>query len=258
MQELKEKYNLAVNQKSELQAHLLHSEEEKLNASKAAIEFQIENDKLREQLHNLNFEHNTKGLHSEVDAMEWQVSREKSEKQISEMQDAIDRAIEEKKEIEVEYMVLKKNYFNKCQELDEQRSKNEQIGLELVSLVKENKTLVKGGSPVKTQKTGVIHDEYEKNMKKITVMEIETGKLKEALLKTSAELEKARNEKAKAHIAMEQMKVEYDNKKVGLEKEYVNLAKHKDGQIHSSRKTGRKRVSQGSWKSNYGKTKNWN
>lgn len=57
------------------------------------------------------------------------------------MQDKLREALEDKKEIEVEFVALKKNFLNMTQDLDQERAKNENLGIELVNLVNENKAL---------------------------------------------------------------------------------------------------------------------
>ena len=49
--------------------------------------------------------------------------------------------MDEKKEIEIEFVALKKNFLNIQQDLDQERAKNENLGIELVNLVNENKAL---------------------------------------------------------------------------------------------------------------------
>jgi uncharacterized protein (DUF3084 family) len=50
-------------------------------------------------------------------------------------------ALDEKKEIEIEFVALKKNFLNIRQDLDQESVKNENLGIELVNLVNENKAL---------------------------------------------------------------------------------------------------------------------
>jgi len=49
--------------------------------------------------------------------------------------------LEDKREIEIEFVALKKNFLNLSQDLDGEKAKNENLGIELVNLVNENKAL---------------------------------------------------------------------------------------------------------------------
>jgi coiled-coil domain-containing protein 78 len=73
--------------------------------------------------------------------LEYSVKEERAAKAIQELQDKLREAMDERREIEVEFVALKKNYLNMQQELDGERTKNDNIGVELVNLVHENKAL---------------------------------------------------------------------------------------------------------------------
>eukprot|EP00831_Metopus_contortus_P029924 TRINITY_DN24585_c0_g1_i3.p1 TRINITY_DN24585_c0_g1~~TRINITY_DN24585_c0_g1_i3.p1 ORF type:complete len:317 (-),score=90.62 TRINITY_DN24585_c0_g1_i3:1-951(-) len=73
-------------------------------------------------------------------------------------------------------------------------------------------------------------------MRRVTVLEQENHKIKEELVKTAAELERAVNERSKAEITLEQMRLEYEKKRVQIEKEYVSMAKNKDTKISLGRR----------------------
>ena len=141
MQEMKGKFNDLVQSKADLQAELIQSEEEKLKVSKALIELQIENTRMQEMISNGQFDISAKLLHAENDMLELNLKEERAAKAIQELQDKLREALDEKKEIEIEFVALKKNYLNLQQDLDQQKVKNENIGVELVNLVHENKAL---------------------------------------------------------------------------------------------------------------------
>jgi uncharacterized protein (DUF3084 family) len=50
-------------------------------------------------------------------------------------------AHEERKEIEIEFVALKKNFLNLQQDLDQEKARSEALNLELIQLVNENKAL---------------------------------------------------------------------------------------------------------------------
>ncbi len=236
MQELRDKYNALVKEKSEVQSQLLQSEEEKLSMSKGIIELQIENSKLQEHMQNLRFESDSNGLHQEADAKDMDLRLEKAQKTIMDLQESLGQAVAEKKEFEVEFMSVKRNYLNKCKELDEQRRKNEQIGLELINVINENRALSKDSTTL-GQKHSMVGNECDKQLKRANVTEAENARLKEELMRVSAELEHANNDKIKAEVTLEQMRLDYDKKRVALEKEYVNMTKYKEGQLSTVKRT---------------------
>jgi hypothetical protein len=49
--------------------------------------------------------------------------------------------IDEKRELEIEFVALKKNYITTTQILEAEKAKSENVGLELINIVNENKAL---------------------------------------------------------------------------------------------------------------------
>eukprot|EP01022_Parablepharisma_sp_SALTPOND_P003353 TRINITY_DN1133_c0_g1_i1.p1 TRINITY_DN1133_c0_g1~~TRINITY_DN1133_c0_g1_i1.p1 ORF type:complete len:612 (+),score=123.10 TRINITY_DN1133_c0_g1_i1:6814-8649(+) len=227
VQDMRDKYNALVAEKIELQKLLLTSEEEKVAVSKALIELQIENAKLNEMVQSSNFEGQTKAVSEEAEGLELQLRLEKAQKVAQELQQELAKALEDKKELEIEFVALKKNFLNKTQELEEQKRKNEQVGIELVNLVNENKALAQNSTGI-VKKQGTVYTEYERSMKRTTQLENEIARLKEETVRLNAEVQRSRAEKTKAEIAAERAKVEYENKQVELEKELIRLSNNKD------------------------------
>lgn len=139
--DLKNKFNDLVRSKAELQQELITSEEEKLKVSKALIELQIENTGLNESLQNQTFDVNTKLMHAENDLLEQNVKEERAAKAIAELQDKLTESLNDRKAIEIEFIALKKNFYNLRQDLEREKVKNENLGVELINLVNENKAV---------------------------------------------------------------------------------------------------------------------
>jgi hypothetical protein len=49
--------------------------------------------------------------------------------------------MDDKRELEIEFVALKKNYITVSQQLEAERAKSEHVGLELINIVNENKAL---------------------------------------------------------------------------------------------------------------------
>lgn len=74
--------------------------------------------------------------------LEMNLKEERAAKAIQDLQDKLKEALDDKKELEIEFVALRKNYLNLQQELDQEKVKNDTIGVELVNLVNENKQLM--------------------------------------------------------------------------------------------------------------------
>lgn len=139
--ELRQKYNDLVKSKADLQGELIKSEEEKLELSKALVELQIENTRLMEALQNEKYDANNRVLNAENDILNANMGQESAIRQIQELQDRLRDLIEDKRELEIEFVALKKNFLNLQNDYDNEKLKNENLGVEIINLVNENKSL---------------------------------------------------------------------------------------------------------------------
>lgn len=141
MAEMKNKFNQQVAAKSDLQEQLINSEEEKLNVSKALIDLQIENTKLNEQMLNSNQKINTDLLHTQEELQDQNIKEERASRAIAELQDKLIEARNDRKDFEIELIALKKNYWQTLKKYENEKAQRENVGIELINLVNENKSL---------------------------------------------------------------------------------------------------------------------
>ena len=73
--------------------------------------------------------------------MELNIKEERAAKAIAELQDNLIEARKDRKDLEIEFIALKKNYYQIKQELDQEKLKSENINIELINLVNENNAL---------------------------------------------------------------------------------------------------------------------
>lgn len=69
------------------------------------------------------------------------MKEERAAKAIEELNNQLKVAFEEKKEIEIEFVAMKKNFLNLQEDLDKEKARSEALNLELIQLVNENKVL---------------------------------------------------------------------------------------------------------------------
>ena len=67
---------------------------------------------MQEIIQNEKFESNSKLLHAENDVLESNLKEERAAQAIQELQEKLREALDEKKEIEIEFVALKKNFLN--------------------------------------------------------------------------------------------------------------------------------------------------
>ena len=136
-----------------------------MEVSKALVDLQIENTKLMEIVQNEKYDMNNKLLNAEGDVLSLNMREEKALKQVAELQDRLKELAEEKREIEIEFVALKKNFISASSELEGEKKKNENLGVELINLVYENKALHDEINDI-YKKSGSTNDENAKFINK--------------------------------------------------------------------------------------------
>lgn len=177
-------------------------------------------------IQNNQFDVNTKLLHAENDLMELNLKEERAAKAIQELQEHLREALDDKKEIEIEFVALKKNFLNLQADVDNERAKNENLGIELVNLVNENKALQQD-SQHNNRKAGDLGEEYGRLDRKNEKIGRELQDTKEALIVAKGEIERLKTELIRYELANQQNSLDVDNKKMELEREFLELTRNK-------------------------------
>lgn len=230
MKELKEAYNRLVKEKADLQGDLIRSEEERLQVSRALVELQIENSNLQEGHQEGSYDVNSKLLHAENEVLTAQMKEQKALEAINDMQEKLKSAIEDKREMEIEFVALKTNYLNMQRELQEEKTKNENLGIEVINLVNANKVLT-GDTQALTRKKGDLSEEQSRLGTQLDRLRKENRELEDALMNARGEIEQLRSELVKHDMNAQRAQLDYENKKNELERVYIEMARKRDGDV---------------------------
>ncbi|ETO15933.1 viral A-type inclusion protein [Reticulomyxa filosa] len=129
----RKKYSELVERKTNNQKDLIESEEKCLSISKALVELQIENNELKRQQHEMQAQLETKLSNIKNNAVET-ASREKLiQEENIEIKNKYEGLLQEKKDLSMEYVVLRQNYINLTTEFDKLKEKTEEKTLELTN-----------------------------------------------------------------------------------------------------------------------------
>jgi hypothetical protein len=109
--------------------------------AKQQVELNIENTKLMEIIQNEKYNANNKIVDQEAEILQLNVREEKALEVVQELQDKLTASLEDKKELEIEFVAIKKNFLNMRSLLEAEKQKTENLGLELINIVNENKAL---------------------------------------------------------------------------------------------------------------------
>lgn len=233
--ELRDQYNQLTQKYADLKAELIACEDEKIQISKTLIEFQIENSKLLEMMQNDKYDANNKMVGQEEEILALNVREEQALKLVEEFQEKLRKIMEEKRELEIEFVALKQNYLTMKDQLDEEKKKNENLGLELINTVNENKALQSELNMAYKTSSGAAED-GAKLSNRLDTLQRQYDDNREALLMSKAEVEKLKNEILKYQIKDDQYKLEVEAKKLDLEKGYIDMAKDKEKDMKSMSK----------------------
>lgn len=227
IRELKESYNKLIKEKGQLQEQLIKSEEERLQIGKALIELQIENSDLLEKQANSDFTINSKLLHAENEILAANTREEKALQTVSEMQNKLKQALEDKREIEIEFTALKSNFYSLSNELSEEKLKNENLSIEVINLVNANKALSGDTDYLAKLKSNLSMDQ-ERLLLENDRLKKDNRSLEEALLNARSEIEQLRAELVKYDLNSQRQHVDFDNRKVELERGYLEITRKRE------------------------------
>ena len=229
IREVKEGYNNLVREKAELQEELIRSEEERLQVSRALVELQIENAKLLETKADSDYDVNSKVLSAENEILAANMKEEKALEAINEVQDKLKKALDEKREIEVEFVALKTNYLNLSKELQEEKVKNENLSIELINLVNSNKAL--SGNTENLSKTkDNITKEQQKLVQENHHLLTQKEETQKALNEAYSKIDNLKSELMKYELNFQKQQIEFDNKKLEIERYYIETLRQREAQ----------------------------
>ena len=234
MAEMKNKFNQQVAAKSDLQEQLINSEEEKLNVSKALIDLQIENTKLNEQMLNSNQKINTDLLHTQEELQDQNIKEERASRAIAELQDKLIEARNDRKDFEIELIALKKNYWQTLKKYENEKAQRENVGIELINLVNENKSLQ--SKVIQVERAEGEHNLGARHLEqKASRVESQLQEARLDLLKVQAENDSLRSDMQKFDIVRQQNSVDVDNKKMELERQYLEMTRNRQMEVQGIR-----------------------
>ena len=233
--ELRDQYNQLTQRHADLKADLIASEEEKIQLSKTLIEFQIENGKLIEMIQNEKYDANNKLVGQEEQLLALNVREEQAIKLVDEFQEKLKRIMEDKRELEIEFVALKQNFLSLRDNYEEEKKKNENLGLELINTVNENKSLQSElNMAYKNSENAVSGGAHTSN--RLDNLQRQYDDQRESLLMMKVENEKLKQEIFRFQIKDEQYKLDVEAKKLDLEKGYIDMAKDKEKDMRSMSK----------------------
>lgn len=227
IRDLKAAYNKLLNEKTDLQEELIKSEEQRLDISKALIELQIENSKLQHELGKTGLDVNSKVLYAENEVLSANMKEEKALQAINDMQGKMKKILEEKRDLEIEFVALKTNYLNLSNEYNKEKLKNENLSLEIINLANENNALT-GDTDSLARVKGNLDQEKTRLVSDCEKLRKLNRDLEESLLNAKAEIEQLRSELIKYDLNAERQQVDFDSRKVELEKGYLKINRKRD------------------------------
>ncbi|XP_074611738.1 coiled-coil domain-containing protein 78-like [Acropora palmata] len=158
------RYSELMKSKTLLSSKLISSEEEKLRISKTLVDAQLENNKLQEDAAAGNFDLNNKILALENKVMELQLYLDKANSDQTATREQLDGMEIEHKELVNEYIALKTSHVQLTSDYQKEVTKNEELGLELVTLLNIKEKLQHDKESVELEKM----QEYYDQLRRIT------------------------------------------------------------------------------------------
>ncbi|XP_038067625.1 coiled-coil domain-containing protein 78-like [Patiria miniata] len=129
--------------KTDLSAKLISNEEERLKVSKMLVDLQIENNRIKEKASQEIFELNNKLMSIDSDYRQVLMTKERLAKESRLARERLDLMDRERQELADKYVLMKADYGALAEKYDNEVSRNQQLGLELLNLLNAKVTLLK-------------------------------------------------------------------------------------------------------------------
>ena len=162
------------------------------------------------------------------------MKEERAAKAISELQDRLAEARNDKKDMEIEFIALKKNYYQMKQDLDQEKLKNENVAVELINLVNENKALqrdIQTDQKISGEVTQSRHYLEVKNER----IEQELQESREALLNAQSEVNSLKAEMQSLRLMNDKGNIDVGNRKMELERQFLEMNNQRSLELNDLR-----------------------
>ncbi|XP_068675804.1 coiled-coil domain-containing protein 78-like [Montipora foliosa] len=211
LEEMQKRFSEVMNSKTQLSSKLISSEEEKLKISKTLVDVQLENNRLQEDAAAINFDLNNKVLALENNVMELQMYLDKAHSDLAGSKEQLGGMETEHKELVNEYIALKTSHVQLTADYQKEVTKNEELGLELVTLLNTKEKLQHDKEAVELEKM----QEYYDQLRRIT------NKFSRSSLREKDDLSRS--------------VLNLQSEKLELEKQLLHTSQQREGKVESLR-----------------------
>lgn len=136
--------------------------------------------------------------------------------------------------MEIEFIALKKNYYQIKQDLDQEKLKNENVAVELINLVNENKALqrdIQTDQKISGEVTQSRHYLEVKNER----IEQELQESREALLNAQSEANSLKAEMQSLRLMNDKGNIDVGNRKMELERQFLEMNNQRSLELNDLR-----------------------
>lgn len=228
--EFREKYNKLVEQKSSIQAASIKGEEEKLKISKALLDLRIENNKLVERAEAEKYELVTKLLNAENEVLQYEMRQESHEKTMTTLKQDLQEANQSSEGFKSDLIQLKDSYTRLETQFKEELTKNEELGVELLTLVNQKNALLREAEELRRERAA-LEEEKGQGDAKWSKLTSERATLEDDLANERQISEELRAEKLKIQLELQRKQVEFETQKLDLERNAADYNRERDSEV---------------------------
>ena len=233
--QLNARMNQLLSEKGQLQQDRIISEEEKLKVSKVLVDLQIENTTLLEKAIDKEFQLENRMLQQENDIMELEMTSQAKQKRVEQLEKQHKADLDLIQDLKNELAAVRTNYSSVLNDLDAEKSRCEELSIELLNLINAKNTLTREREQIQTQRDNLLkmNEELEKQL------EAAERDLKEALARLeqmkiqNAQLE---NVLERAKLELDAAKVQFNEQKLGLERKFAAFEQTKGEEVLALRR----------------------
>jgi len=233
--QLNARMNQLLAEKGQLQQDRIISEEEKLKVSKVLVDLQIENTSLLEKAVDKEFQLENRMLQQENDIMELEMTSQAKQKRIEQLEKQHKADLDLIQDLKNELAAVRANYSSVLSDLDAEKSRCEELSVELLNLINTKNTLTREREQIQAQRDNLLKmtAELEKSL------EAAERDLKEAL----ARLEQMKIENSqlintveRAKLELEAARLQFQEQKLAMERKFAAFEQMKNEEVLALRR----------------------
>jgi len=235
---MKEQYRDALTKQAETQKKLIEVEENRLKVCQALVTLQLQQTQQQDEASEKQYQQDTKVIAMEQDVADLRLENRTLTDRAKQLEEDHQATEEARKGFEMELLATRKNLINVKEDLENEKKKNEEYSLEIVSMTNREASLQQEYDRIKEISGEAMRDEDSLH-KAIEESKKREEELHQKCLDLEAKLNEETSLRMKREVEIESLTVRFEKEQVEVEKSVLDQAKDRDGELMDIQKQTR-------------------